>query len=289
MEYLYKYEDEYKDLPAGHIAHMYYLFRYHNKSIKEAIDMVKTMSFEELDEITHINDKFNVAIEGLNKYIFNGIDFPKMEDTYQALRGDIDDIDLNKYLRYIGEQIIQFKCENQGYTISDFKKLLCEKIGLIINDLHNKIVSDGAKSIEEATTLDYLYYSLPTFFVSINDLHEEMCIMDAILRKFGYPYIQIDYYPMRDRVEDTMLDTYELKQCDYLFFTLHFRNDEQMFDYLKNIDKHYPSININKEKKEVTKARLEEYKKDDVIKQLVKKMDMEYAIDWEIIIHLYGE
>lgn len=283
MDYLMKYRDEYKKLSAGNIAHMFYLYRYHNRPLKEALEMAKTMSFEELDKITHINDKFNIAIEGLDKYIFNGIDFPKMSDTYQALRGESDDIDWNRYLEYVGEQIKKIKCEDQNYIDYDFEVLLADKISLILNDLHNKIVSDGAKSIEEATSINYLYYSLPTFFVSIKDLHEEMCIMHAILIKFGYYFILIDDDKEHDWVYSTMFDAYVSKQFEFIYDTLHLRNDEQLIDYLKNIDKHYPSINVNKDNKEVMEARLKEYKKDDVIKELVKILYRKDDIDWNVL------
>lgn len=80
-----------------------------------------------------------------------------------------------------------------------------------------------------------------------------------------------------------MFDAYVSKQFEFIYDTLHLRSDEQLIDYLKNIDKHYPSINANKDNKEVMEVRLKEYKKDDVIKELVKILYRKDDIDWNVL------
>lgn len=158
------------DLSASKIAHAYALMSWKGKSYDEALNLVNSLSCEQLNSITKAADSILIAKQGIEKYLLNGKEI-KME----YLTGEETAPD--GYFESLKEQIFSNMSEKQVELA----------IMIILKEIHdNWVLTNSKKYNRDAESNDKrLFQHLPTHMIGLDEVAKDLMFLAPILEVLG--------------------------------------------------------------------------------------------------------
>ena len=269
----YEIPEEDKLCP-GKLAHYYALLIYHDMKDSDALKIVQAKSYDEINELTHVDFFITAASEGIEKFLFkNGM---RMTDLKEVVRGDGDFVEYGSgYLETVGKYINESFNENEMYLLEQYMN-----VALF---MHNKRIRENVPDdfYDVPTEEHEILRELPMELIGLKEAKNYYTFMTPLIDKFKLPMIgfvgtskSFEKEGCYESHFHEMVNTetfYSVRVLNFLEGN-NIRCKEDLRDYLKNIGKRFDPLkpeNAPDGKKELAEKRLKKLTDDEAIGKIM--------------------
>ena len=162
-----------KNLAPGKEAHYYALLAWNGMNSQQAIDLVNSKTYAELDQTTYASGSVEAAKKGIEKHL---LQIGQLDSEY--ITGDKHAPE--GYFYSMGDKVV---------VNFDSEEELCDAIVKILEEIHDKWVVDNAKKYDRDKEKNdkRLYQHLPTALIGLDEVAKDLMFLAPILEKMGYP------------------------------------------------------------------------------------------------------
>lgn len=159
-------------LVPGKAAHYYALLAWNGMNANEALNLVNSKSYKELDETTYASGSVDAAKKGIEKHLLqNG----ELDNDYITGEKEAP----SDYFSAQGEKaVLNFANEEE----------LCDAIVKILEEIHDEWVRGNAKKHDRDKDKNdkRLYQHLPTALIGLDEVAKDLMFLAPILDNMGY-------------------------------------------------------------------------------------------------------
>lgn len=230
--------DQYENYPWGIVSMFYHLMSSMGKTREEALALLSTKSYAELERMTHCDEGIIRSGQLVLNRLLPGYEIEGFEEV---ARGDKCSVEVgNYYLGDIGAESMQ-QCDVGGHLdVNAYFKTVVKSL----SDMHDADVQKNLSKINR----DNAHLCFPFAFMSDDEQNRQAMIIAPLFAKFHVSLGQMDEKP-QGKYEPSGNLSHAYKASFKEFAN---ENNLQTWqdarDYLKNADKHYkPLQGISKE------------------------------------------
>lgn len=271
---IYDVPEEVKFCP-GKLAHYYALLVYHDMKDSDALKIVKTKSYDEINKLTHVDFFINAASEGIEKFLFkNGM---RMTDLKEVVRGDGDFVEYGSgYLETVGKYIKNSFDNGEMAMLTQHMN--------VAEYMNNKRIRENIPDdfSDNSTPEHKILRELPLELSGFKEACNYYLFMLPLLEKFKLPMIgfvgtgkSFEKDGWYEGHFNSMPDT----EMAYSFTVLDFLEDnnirceEDLRKYLKNIGNRFDPLkpeNAPEGKRELAEKRVKLLTGDKMVEKITK-------------------
>lgn len=215
-------------LAPGKEAQYYALLAWNGMKSEEAMKLVNSQSYGELDATTYASGSVDASIRGIEKYLLQRgqLNADYVTGEREAPEG---------YFTGEGERVVvNFETEEE----------LCDAIIKILEEIHNKwVVDNGKKYNRDMDKNDKrLYQHLPTALIGLDEVAKDLMFLAPILSKMGYEVGKMQETEWGSFVPSKAISEAYQRYVEEYKAKNNISSQQDLSDHIKNITKSYDSL-----------------------------------------------